>query len=88
MCTTITETVRLTGSAKGTRGWFRVDRANVGYDHPYHADLDHALTLDFVDETGLADRVAVEMPLDAARRLLVAISAAVEQADAYERASR
>ena len=85
MCTTITETVPLSGSAKGARGWFRVDRASVGYDHPYHADLDHALTLDFVDETGLGDRVAVELPLEAAHRLLVAIRAAVEQAEAYER---
>jgi len=88
MCTTITETVHLDGSAKGARGWFRVDRANLGYDHPFHADLDHALTLDFVDETGLGDRVAVEIPLDAARRLLVALGAAVERAEAYESAAR
>jgi hypothetical protein len=30
-------------SAKGAKGWMRVDTANVYYDHPYHAPLDHAL---------------------------------------------
>jgi Family of unknown function (DUF6295) len=84
MCTTITETIALAGSAKGPHGWFRVERANVGNDHPFHATLEHALTLDFVDETGLADRVAVELTLDAARRLLTAIQTTVTQAEAYE----
>jgi len=35
-------------SAKGAKGWMRVDTANVYYDHPFHAPLDHALGIDFV----------------------------------------
>ena len=84
MCTSILESATLAGSAKGARGWFRVDRANVGYDHPFHANLDHALTIDLVDETGIDQRVAVELTIDAARELAAAILAAVEQAEAYE----
>jgi len=30
-------------SAKGAKGWMSVDTANVYFDHPYHAPLDHAL---------------------------------------------
>jgi hypothetical protein len=35
-------------SAKGPKGWMAVDTANVYYDHPYHAPLDHALGIDFI----------------------------------------
>ena len=84
MCTSINETTFVAGSAKGARGWFSVDRANVGYDHAYHANLEHALTIDFVDATGLADRIAVELTIESAKQLAAAIHAAVEQAEAYE----
>jgi Family of unknown function (DUF6295) len=84
MCTTITDTIELDGSAKGARGWFTIDRANLGYDHPFHADMDHALTLDFVSGAGLEHRVAVELTLDAARSLLGALAETVELAEAYE----
>jgi len=41
---------KLLGSAKGPNGWMRIDTANVYYDHPFHAPLDHALGIDFINE--------------------------------------
>ena len=62
MCSYIVEKAKLVGSAKGPNGWMRVDTANVYYDHPYHAPLDHALGIDFVCEAdGGRERVAVEL---------------------------
>jgi hypothetical protein len=84
MCTTILETTSLAGSAKGPDGWFRLEQANVGYDHPFHADLEHALTIDFVRESALDKRVAVELTIESAKELAATILAAVEQAEAYE----
>jgi hypothetical protein len=49
----------------------------VAYDHPYHALLEHALTIDFVDEAaGPSARVAVELSADSARALVAAIETA------------
>ena len=84
MCTAITDTTVIAGSAKGPRGWFRVDHVNLGYDHPTHIRLEHAVTLDFVDETGIEHRVAVELAVDQARELAAAILATVAQAETYE----
>ncbi len=42
MCSYIVRKAALTGSAKGPNGWMRIDTANVYFDHPYHAPLDHA----------------------------------------------
>ena len=42
MCSYIVEKAKLLGSAKGPNGWMRIDAANVYYDHPFHAPLDHA----------------------------------------------
>ena len=51
MCSYIVEKARLIGTAKGPNSrWMRVDTANVYYDHPYEAQLDHALCVDFVCE--------------------------------------
>ena len=38
------------GSAKGPDGWFKLAQANVYYDHPYDAPMDHALVIDFVKD--------------------------------------
>lgn len=85
MCTMIIEKVGIEGSAKGPAGWFTVDRAYVAYDHPVHVDLEHALNLDFVDETaGPSARVAVELTRDAARRLAEQILTTLDAADHYE----
>jgi hypothetical protein len=79
MCTWIVEKAAISGSGKGPDGWFSLNRANVSYDHPYHAPLDHALLIDFVNETqGPAARVAVELSAESARDLVRAITAALE----------
>jgi hypothetical protein len=78
MCSYITEKVALVGSAKGRTGWMSVDTANVYFDHPYHAPLDHALTIDFVNEAeGAKERVAVEISAESARELVRTILAAL-----------
>src|SRR3981081_2807779 len=59
MCSYIVEKAKLLGSAKGPNGWMRIDTANVYYDHPFHAPLDHALGIDFINEAaGGGGRVA------------------------------
>lgn len=88
MCTYVVEQAAIVGSAKGPRGWMRVDRANVSYDHPYHVPLEHALTIDFVDASGgPGDRVAVELSAASARALATAIHAALASGEA-EHAAR
>ena len=78
MCSYITEKTRVVGSAKGRAGWMRIDTANVYYDHPYHAPLDHALSIDFVSERdGAPERVAIELSADSARALIKSIEAAL-----------
>ena len=58
MCTMIVEKVEVSGSGKGHQGWFALKQANVTYDHPYHAPLDHSLNISFVNEDrGLSARV-------------------------------
>jgi hypothetical protein len=73
MCSYITETTSIVGSAKGASGWTSVDRAHVYYDHPFHAPLDHALMIDFVDAKRGGERVAVELSADSARELVATI---------------
>ena len=79
MCTWIIEKVEMYGSAKGADGWFRLNQANVYYDYPFDAPLDHALIIDFVaDPMKPGNRVAVEMSADSARRLIKSIEIALE----------
>jgi hypothetical protein len=83
MCSYIVEKARLVGSAKGANGWMRVDTANVYYDHPYHAPLDHALAIDFICEAdGGRERVAVEISRESALELIERIKAALASGDA------
>ena len=82
MCTGIVETAPVTGSGKGTRGWFKVDQVNVSYDHPVDAQLEHALNIDFVSQKeGAAARVAVELSPESARRLVETILATLSRAE-------
>ncbi len=82
MCTMIVKQVSIDGSGKGTAGWFRVRQANVSYDHPFNAPLEHALNLDFVDEArGPGARVAVELTVESARELEDAIIAVLARAE-------
>ena len=83
MCTMIAEQIAVDGSGKGAGGWFSVRQANVSYDHPFHASLDHALNLDFVNEAqGPSARVAVELSLESARALVQTIQDVLAQAEA------
>lgn len=69
--------------AKGTSGWFQLEQANVSYDHPFNAPLEHALNIDFVNPSqGPSARVAVELSEQAARDLVKTILAVLDQADA------
>ena len=78
MCTMIVENAQVAGSGKGPNGWFQLRQVNVSFDHPFNAQLDHALNIDFVNEDlGLEARVAVELSPDSARRLTEAIEAAL-----------
>ena len=80
MCTMIVEKAEISGSGKGPKGWFAVDRANVSFDHPAHAPLEHALNIDFVNqESGPGARVAVELSADSGRELVRAILAALQR---------
>ena len=82
MCTMIVEKVKISGSGKGTNGWFQLEQANISYDHPFHAPLEHALNIDFVNENqGPSARVAVELSEQAARDLVKTILAVLDQAE-------
>ncbi len=82
MCSYIVEEVALTGSAKGQAGWMSVDTANVYFDHPYHASLDHALGIDFINrKDGARERVAIEISAESARELAKAMLAALERGE-------
>ena len=83
MCTMIAEKVRIEGSAQGREGWFKLEGANVSYDHPFDAPFEHALNIDFVNESqGPSARVAVEMSEEAARALVQTILSVLDQAEA------
>ena len=82
MCTMIVQKVKIEGSGRGSQGWFSLQQANVSYDHPFNAPYEHALNIDFVNETqGLSARVAVELNETAARDLAYSILAVLDQAE-------
>ncbi len=79
MCSYIVEKAAITGHGKGVDDWIALNRVNVFYDHPVSAPLDHALIIDFVDESaGPSARVSVEISADSARELMRAIQAALD----------
>ncbi len=74
MCTYVTSTVDVTGSAKGPEGWFPATQATVYYDHPVHAPAEHTLNIDVINPgRGPSSRVALELDPAAARALAQAI---------------
>jgi len=88
MCSYIVEKTALVGSAKGRKGWMRIDSANVYFDHPYHSTLDHVLAIDFTNEgEGGRDRVAIELSADSARALVDRILAARQRRGGARRAA-
>ena len=82
MCTMIVENAQVTGSGKGSDGWFKLSKVNVSFDHPFNAQFEHAVNIDFVnDELGLGARVAVELSPDSARRVMEAIGTALARGE-------
>lgn len=82
MCTGIVEKADVSGSGKGSQGWFKLEQVNVSYDHPVDASLEHALSIDFVNPSmGPGARVAVELDPMSARRLVEAILAALSRGE-------
>ena len=87
MCTSIVEIVGASGAGKGSDGWFDLTHSVVSYDHPHHALLEEAITIDFVnDALGPGARVAVELTLEAAKALSSALVKAIAAAEIEESA--
>jgi hypothetical protein len=83
MCSYITEHADIQAHGKGVTEWLPLTRANVYYDHPQSAPLDHALIIDFTNEAlGPSARVAVELSAGSARELVRAIQAALDTGQA------
>jgi hypothetical protein len=83
MCTMIVQKLKIDGSGKGNQGWFNLQQANISYDHPFDAPYEHALNIDFVNEShGPSARVAVELSESAARELVRTILSVLDQAEA------
>ncbi len=85
MCTSVVEVVRAEGAGKGDGGWFPVTSAVVSYDHPHHALLEEAITIDFVNpELGPGARAAVEITLESAKAFAAALARAIAGAEEME----
>lgn len=85
MCTSIVEIADAEGAGRSRDGWFSLTHAVVAYDHPQHALLEEAVTLDFVNpDRGVSARAAVEMTLDSAKALQAALAKVIEAAEAEE----
>ncbi len=62
--------VTVAGSGKGVQGWVQVDEARVYHDHPFMAQLEHAVMIDILNsETGIGSRVALELTPESAEAL-------------------
>ena len=82
MCEGTVEQAEISGSAKGAEGWFPVSRAHA-YDHPFHAQADNTLIIDFVDpQMGPGARVSIKLSPDSATTLVGLIESAVLAGDA------
>ena len=85
MCTSVVEIARAEGAGKSEGGWFPLTTAVVSYDHPHHALLDEAITIDFVNhDLGPSARAAVEITLDSAKLLAAALTRAIAAAEEME----
>ncbi|MDA1296633.1 MAG: DUF6295 family protein [Chloroflexi bacterium] len=83
MCSWIVETAAMSGVAKGPDGWIDINQANVYFDHPFKAPMDHALIIDFVrDPERPNGRVAIEISAESARRLVESINRALTTGEA------
>jgi hypothetical protein len=85
MCTMIANRLALHGTIKAGGTWTTITEAFVGYDHPIELDVEHAVTLDLVDERdGAIRRIALELPLEEARRLHCELARVIDAADSHE----
>lgn len=85
MCTSVVEIVECEGAGTSESGWFPVTRAVVSYDHPHHALLEDAITIDFVNaDLGPGARAAVEITLESAKGLAAALARAIVAAEEME----
>jgi hypothetical protein len=85
MCTSVVEVVRAEGAGKGDGSWFAVTSAVVSYDHPHHALLEDAITIDFVNPAlGPGARAAVEITLESAKAFAAALARAIAGAEEME----
>ncbi len=85
MCTSVVEVVRAEGAGKSGGGWFPVTSAVVSYDHPHHALLEEAITIDFVNPAlGPGARAAVEITLESAKAFAAALARAIAGAEEME----
>ncbi|HEY7742316.1 MAG TPA: DUF6295 family protein [Burkholderiales bacterium] len=85
MCTSVVEVCSAEGAGKGDGSWFAVTSAVVSYDHPHHALLEDAITIDFVNpELGPGARAAVEITLESAKALAAALARAIAGAEEME----
>jgi hypothetical protein len=83
MCTYQTTTLAVTGSGKGSRGWFALSDASVYLDHPVHAPATHTLNVDLLNpDAGPEFRVALELDPRSARALASAILTTLDAAPA------
>jgi hypothetical protein len=81
MCTYIVNSSQVSGGGKGADGWFALDTATVGFDHPTFASAEHAIMIDFTNRQDLAQRVAVELDIDSARGLLATLTETIRAAE-------
>ena len=87
MCTSIVEIVNAAGAGKAGDGWIELTHSVVSYDHPHHALLEEAITIDFVNRAlGPDARVAVELTLESAKELCGALARAIAAAEIEESA--
>jgi hypothetical protein len=85
MCTSIVEIASAEGAGKSMNGWFSLTHSVVAYDHPQHALLEEAVTIDFVNHgKGAGARAAVELTLDSAKALHAALAKVIEAAEIEE----
>ncbi len=85
MCTSIVEIVGASGAGKSSEGWIDLTHSVVSYDHPHHALLEEAITIDFLNAAlGPGARVAVELTLESAKALSGALIRAIAAAEIEE----
>ena len=86
MCTSIVEIAPARGAGRSQHGWFSLTHSVVAYDHPQHALLEEAVTIDFVNHgEGAGARAAVELTIESAKALHAALAQVIEAAEGEER---